>query len=111
MDFGDVFMFIGLSILSSLNCKNSAIGMIESLGINPRRYPKGYIKTAKWVRRLFKIKQCVIPRYLYFELMLSLIFALIGPINLVICIAVDCIPGIVGILVLIHICLIIINMV
>ena len=111
MDFGYVFMFLGISILSSLNCKNSAIGMIEKIGINSRHYPKGYTNPAKWVRALFKIKQRVIPRYLYFELILSLIFALIGPINLIICVAVDCAPDIVGILVMLHICLVIINMI
>ena len=111
MDFGYVFMFLGISILSCLNCKNSAIGMIERLGINSRIYPKGYINPAKWVRQLFKLKQSVIPRYLYFELILSLVFALIGPINLIISVAVDCDPDIVGMLVMFHICLVIINMI
>ena len=111
MDFGYVFMFLGISILSSLNCRNSAIGMIERIGTNSRHYPKGYTNPAKWVRTLFKIKQRVIPRYLYFELIVSLIFALIGPINLIICVAVDCDPNVVGILVMIHICLVVINMI
>ena len=109
MDFGYVFMFLGISILSSLNCKNSAIGMIERIGINSRHYPKGYANPAKWIRSLFKIKQRVIPRFLYFQLILSLVFALMGPINLIICIAVDCSPDIVGILVMLHCCLIIID--
>ena len=111
MDFGYVFMFLGISILSSMNCKNSAMGMIEKIGINSRHYPKGYTNPAKWVRVLFKIKQHVIPRYLYIELILSLVFALIGPINLIICVAVDCAPDIVGILVMLHICLVVINMI
>lgn len=111
MDFGYIFMFLGISILSSLNCKNSAVGMIERLGTNSRHYPKGYITPAKWVRALFKIKQRLIPRYLYFELILSLFFALLGPINLIICVIVDCAPDIVGILVMLHICLVVINMV
>ena len=110
MDLGYIFMFLGISILSSLNCKNSAIGMIERIGKNSRHYPKGYTKPAKWVRTLFKIKQREIPRYLYFELIISLIFALIGPINLIICIAVNCTPDVVGILVMLHVCLVIINM-
>lgn len=111
MDFGYIFMFLGISTLSSLNCKNSAIGMIERHGTDSPRYPKGYITPAKWVRALFKIKQSLIPKYLYFELILSLFFALLGPINLIICIVVDGAPDIVGILVMFHICLVIINMV
>jgi hypothetical protein len=110
MDFGYVFMFLGISILSSLSCKNSAIGMIERLGTNSRRYPKGYITPAKWVRTLFRIKQRFIPRFLYFELILSLFFVFLGPINLMICVISDCAPDIVGILVMFHICLVIFNL-
>ena len=104
-------MFLGISILSSMNCKNSAIGMIERIGTNTTRYPKGYIAPAKWVRTLFKVKQHFIPRYLYFELILSLFFAGLGPINLMICAIVDCAPDIVGILVMLHICLVVFNMI
>lgn len=111
MDFGYIFMFLGISILSSMNCKNSSIGMIESVGKTSRHYPKWYIRPARWVRKLFNIKQHEIPRYLYFELFLSLFFALLGPINLIICAATHCNPGVVGILIMFHACLIIINMV
>lgn len=112
MDFGYIFMFLGISILSSMNCKNSSIGMIESVGISSRHYPKWYIRPARWVRKLFNIKhQHEIPRYLYFELFLSIFFALLGPINLIICAATHCNPSVVGILLMFHACLIIINMV
>lgn len=102
-------MFLGMSALSSINCRNSAIGMIEELGTNLPRYPKGYVNPAKWVRTLFKINQRLIPRFLYFELILSLFFALLGPISLIICVIVDCAPRIVGLLVMFHACLIISN--
>ena len=112
MDFGYIFMFLGIAILSSMNCKNSSIGMIESVGKTSRHYPKWYIRPARWVRKLFNIKhQHEIPRYLYFELFLSIFFALLGPINLIICAATHCNPSVVGILLLFHACLIIINMV
>lgn len=111
MDFGYIFMFLGIAILSSMNCKNSSIGMIESVGKTSRHYPKWYIRPARWVRKLFNIKQHEIPRYLYFELFLSLFLALLGPINLIICAATHCNPGVVGILIMFHACLIIINMV
>lgn len=112
MDFGYIFMFLGIAILSSMNCKNSSIGMIESVGKTSRHYPKWYIRPARWVRKLFNIKhQHEIPRYLYFELFLSIFFALLGPINLIICAATHCNPSVVGILLMFHACLIIINMV
>lgn len=112
MDFGYIFMFLGIAILSSMNCKNSSIGMIESVGKTSRHYPKWYIRPARWVRKLFNIKhQHEIPRYLYFELFLSIFFALLGPSNLIICAATHCNPSVVGILLMFHACLIIINMV
>lgn len=110
MDFGFIFMFLGISMLSSMSCKNSAIEMIKREGGYSPHYPKRYyIAPAKWARSLFKIKYCFIPRYLYFELILSLFFAVLGPMNLIICAIVDCAPDIVGILVIIQICLIICN--
>lgn len=110
MDFGYIFMFLGISILSSMDCKNSAIGIMESVGKTSRHYPKWYIRPARWVRKLFNIKhQHEIPRYLYFELFLSIFFALLGPINLIICAVTDCAPNVVGTLIMSHVCLIIIN--
>lgn len=111
MDFGYVFMFLGISILSSLNCKNSAMGMIERIGINSRYYPKHYIIPKRWIRNFFQIKPRVIPRYLYFELLVSIFFLILGLLNLVIFIAVGCDKSITGILIMFHICLIIINMI
>lgn len=112
MDFGYIFMFFAIAFLSSMNCKNSAIGMIESVGKTSRHYPKWYIRPARWVRKLFNIKhQHEIPRYLYFELFLSIFFALLGLINLIICAVADCAPSVVGILLISHACLIIINMI
>ena len=39
--------------------------MIERIGIDVHRYPKGYVKPARWIKSLFKIKQRSIPRYLW----------------------------------------------
>ena len=111
MDSGYIFMFLGISILSSMNCRNSAIGMIERIGTNLPHCPTGYIVPAKWVRTVFKLTQHLIPRYLYFELSLSLFFVALGPVELIICIIVNCSTNIVGILVMIHIGLVVANMV
>ena len=111
MDFGYIFMFFAIAFLSSMECKNSAIVMIENVGKTSRHYPKWYIRPARWVRKLFNIKhQHEIPRYLYFELFLSIFFALLGPINLIICAATHCNPSVVGILLMFHASLISINM-
>ena len=76
-----VFMFIGISLLSFFNCRNSAIGMINQLGFVDRFYPKSYVKTSKILKRLFKIKQSQIPQYLCVELWMSLVFVSLGPVN------------------------------
>ena len=88
MDFGDyIIIFGGIALLSGLSCKNMAIGMIEQLNIVTRYYPKHYTAPSRWMRKLFKLSQRVIPRYLYFELLLSLFFFLLGAVNIVVSVA------------------------
>ena len=52
------------------------------------------------------------PKFLFFELIMSLIFAALAPINLIISASVtlaDLPRSIIGILIMIHVCLIIVN--
>ena len=111
MDSELILIFLGISILSSMNCKNSAIGMIERIGTNSRHYPSGYIVPPKWVRTVFKLTQRLIPRYLYYELILSLFFAVLGPVNLIVCFITDSSANIVGVLIMLHVCLVVVNMI
>lgn len=109
MFFKAIPLFFSLSLLSSLSCRNSAFEMMRTLGVDTQRYPKRYIKPARWVRKLFNIKQRVVPRYLYFQLFLSLFYAALFPINLIICIVVNRFPIVVGILIWFHVGLILVN--
>lgn len=109
MFFKAIPLFFSLSLLSSLGCRNSAFEMMRTLGVDTQRYPKRYIKPARWVRKLFNIKQRVVPRYLYFQLFLSLFYAALFPINLIICIVVNRFPIVVGILIWFHVGLILVN--
>ena len=102
MFFKAIPLFFGISLLSSWGCRNSAIEMMQTLGVDTQRYPNRYIKPARWVRKLFQIKQRVVPRYLYFQLFLSLFYAALFPINLIICIVVNRFPIVVGILLWFH---------
>lgn len=63
------------------------------------------------MRNFFHIEQRVIPRYLYFELLVSLFFLIFGSLNAVTFIAVGCNKPITGILIQLHISLILINMI
>lgn len=109
MVFGYVFLFFGMSFLFSFCCKNSAITMIKETGFYPWSNPKRYIAPARWVRKLFKIKERVVPRYLYFELFLSLFYAALGPISLIISAIADFNFVVVQILVVFQSCLIIVD--
>ena len=111
MDVKCTFMFLGLSFLSSMCCKNSAIGMIERIKTDSSRYPKGYVTPARWVRTVFHLEKRKIPRYYYFELILSLFFAFLGPVNSIICFFADYSANIIGILVMFHICLVLVDFV
>lgn len=110
MDFGDyIIIFGGIALLSGLSCKNMAIGMIEQLNIVTRYYPKHYTALSRWMRKLFKLSQRVIPRYLYFELLLSLFFFLLGPVNIVVSVAGGGNETLTVILVMFHVGAIILN--
>ena len=111
MDLGWIYVYLGMAVLSFLTFKNLAVGQIEEIGISSRYYPKHYITPKRWIRNIFHIKKHKIPRYLYFELLLSLFFLALGPLNIVICVAVDGDKFISGMLIMFHICLIIINVI
>lgn len=111
MDFSFIGIFLSVSFLTSIHNRNITMQMIETIGIDVHRYPKGYVKPARWVKSLFKIKQRSIPQYLYFELLLSVFYALLAPINIIITIVLYWVPDIIGILCMFHCCLGIINLI
>lgn len=104
-----LFMFLGIALLSGLNCKNAAVGMIKELGTRPEYDPKHYVAPKRWMKKLFDIRQRAIPRYLYFELYLSFFFFALGPLNIGICIVTGFDKTIAGILIQLHVGLILIN--
>ena len=106
-----IFFYLGVTVLSFFSCRNSTVGMIKEIGINSqsRYYPKHYIIPKRWMRKFFHINQRTIPRYLYFELLVSVFFLILGLFNTAIFIVVGCDKPIAGILFMFHICLIIIN--
>ena len=101
------FMYLGFSILSSWECRKTALRLITEIGTVSRYYPKRYIASARWVKRLFKIKRRLIPRFIYFELFLSLFFAALCPINTLICAISGFDPIVTVVLAMIHMALII----
>ena len=105
-------IFLLMAVLSSCSCKNSALYLIKEIGVNRRLYPRHYSPPAKWMRRLFRVRQTRIPAFLYVELILSVVFAIMGPVNLLISAVIFSLGykrEIIGILVITHCCLIIVN--
>jgi len=80
-----IILIAWFSIIPAIAFKANAIRQIEELGENLPRYPKRYIAPARWMRKWFKItKWSLIPRFLYFELILSVVYAILGPIFILI---------------------------
>lgn len=76
-----ILLIVWFSIMPSIAFKRNALRQIKELGSNLPRYPKRYIAPANWMRKWFKItKGKLIPRFLYFELILSVAYAVLGPI-------------------------------
>ena len=109
MSLEEIYIYCIMAVASFLTFKNATVGLIEEIGISSRYYPKHYITPKRWIRNIFHIKKHKIPRYLYFELLLSLFFLALGPLNIVICVVVNGDKFISGMLVMFHSCLIIIN--
>lgn len=109
MDFETIFMFFGLAFLSCFTVKNFAIGMIKEIGINRRYYPKHYAIPRRWIRKVFELEKREIPRFICNEFVVSLFFALLGPLNALIFILSSGNAALVGILGMIHICMILIH--
>mgnify|MGYP004540005973 CR=1 FL=1 len=111
--FDVIFMYLSFMFLAARNFRNLTVGRIKEIGINHRSryYPEHYITPKRWMRKLFDIKQRVIPRFLYFELFVSLFYVILGPLNIVITIAVGVDTNIASILFLSYLGLIMVNVI
>lgn len=102
-----LFVFLGLAGISFYHCENLTVEMIKKVGTIIQHYPKRYIVPKRWMRKIFGINQQMVPRYLYYELFVSIAFAVLGPIYLIL---ISCFGKEVGgILILSHMCFVILN--
>ena len=111
MSLEGIYIYCIMAVSSFLAFKIAAMKLIEEIGISSRHYPKHYVAPKRWIRSIFHIKEHKIPRFLNFELLLSLFFLALGPLNIVICVAVDGENFVSGMLVMFHSGLILINMI
>ena len=96
-------LFLLISIFTFTGSKRSALRMIKTIGIYPELYPKGYKKPVKWMKKLFKIQEWVIPWFAYYELMFSILFLILGPVNIFISRVFLDVPNIVGVLIMFNV--------
>ena len=72
----DYKLYIIMICLATFLCSKSnyevAKHSIKEINILSRYYPEKYITPTAKARRFFKIKQSMIPKYLYYELYVSL---------------------------------------
>ena len=111
--FDVIFMYLSFMFLAARNFRSLTVEGIKEIGINHRSryYPEHYITPKRWMRKLFDIKQRVIPRFLYFELFVFLFYLILGLINIVITIAVGVDTSIASILFLSYLGLVMVNVI
>ena len=78
--FEMMIAFIFVSLVLSWKIKRETMLHIKTIRTYSSRFPQWYVAPAKWMRKLFQIKDRVIPRYFYFRLFFSLFCALFAPI-------------------------------
>lgn len=88
MVFRLVQYYVFISTWISLGFLVSAVRMIKKIGLSSKYYPERYIEPKRWMKKLLKIKLKSIPRFLYFELVSTVIFAVCFPIVIVLIFAV-----------------------
>lgn len=97
-----ICLFVSMSFLMSLSNRNSSITAINDKCIPTRFYPKHFTEVPHFIKFIFKLKSREVPKYLYAKLLLSLIYALLCPMNIIISLCSGCSKSVVGILVLVQ---------
>lgn len=77
-----IFLGSWTGLASFFGFRRSALIMIVEVGINPRFYPKGYTQPKKWMKKFFRIKKQMIPKYLYIQLVLSIALVVFEFVNI-----------------------------
>lgn len=70
-------LFLGglYSLIGWYGCVFTTKKWIKSIGL--KYYPKGYIMPNRKIRKIFKLKKQEIPKWLYFDLLLSFVYILL----------------------------------
>ena len=99
---GTYFLFLVMSVFMVNRTVIGTIASIKDIGLDSPQYPQGYKRPAEWMRKLFKIQNRVIPKFLYFEFYFPILFIALFPINCIIYFVMSSIPDVGGILAMIQ---------
>lgn len=111
MTFSHIMIFVTIAVLGRIQWGTLAVYTIDEIRTHSRYYPKAYMLTPRWVKKRCNVKQQLIPKYLYFEILLSRFYIVMCPINLIICIITKCDVNAVYILLMFQVCLTIMNLI
>ena len=111
MTSSDIYTFIILSALIGWGSKVETVCLIDDVGVCSSHYPQQYMDTPIWVKKVYGIHHRSIPKYYYYKLMVSVLLTLLGPVNIFVYWICGCSPIVEGILIWIHICLGLIDMI
>lgn len=109
--FINIIVMMSISVLSSFSRRNSAAGMIVKIGLSKKFYPSHHTRIPAIVQKFLKISMKSISKYLYIQLLVSIFFLMLGPINILVYICTGFQKNIFGILVMVHACFVIINLI
>lgn len=77
MEHRSVILMIGImAFMGWYGCSHTPKIMIRKIGINAKHYPEGYIMPSRRFRYFFKLEKKKIPKWIYFELCLSIAYVL-----------------------------------
>ena len=80
-NYSNILLFMIMSFMCSYGRLRGIREMIKKIGYHKKLYPKKYIVPDKKIANLFKINERSIPKWLYYELIMVIVYALFFPVN------------------------------
>ena len=81
----EILMLIALYGMCHFFFKNSAIGELSEMKWIYQEKPNRYLKTPRWIKKHFRVKNEFIPKYICFRLCVSVFSLMMIPISALIC--------------------------
>ena len=80
-NYSNILLFMIMSFMCSYGRLKGIRGMIKNIGFHKKFYPNKYIVPDKKIASFFKINERSVPKWLYYELIMVIVYALFFPVN------------------------------